>query len=962
MVLGTLVGRGFVRIDADTKPAEKAIKALGALGSLTALGALGGAIAPITTATLGLASAFAVAGGAATAFGAAVVPQFKAITEATQQKTTADNQQEKAQLAVKEAQRLAKEGGFKYGQQVQITSKMSAQAKAKAQEYNRALQQAQTATKGAAKSQAIYKEKLDAMPPATRETALALEKLKDAGKKWSDSLAGNTMPIFTKGIEFLQGLLPKLTPIVQSVSGEISFFLAHLGESSAGKIFKEFGNNIRKNGAGALGSFLRIATNTIAGIIGLFNAFLPASKGVTGGLEAMTKKFADWSAGLGKNKAFQDFLRRMREEIPKLFTALGQLISFFGKVSVAAGPFAGLTLRIAEAMARLLDSIPMPVLRVLVPTILAVNVAMKAWALATAANTAIQTVHTAVVARGGLATIAMTVAMRAARIAILAWSAATRIAAIAWRLLSAAFTGSPIGLVITAVIALGVALVIAYKKSETFRHIVQAAFGGVLMVGKAIGHWFANDFVNFFTVMIPHAFQVVVNWVKSNWPYLLGALTGPIGLAAAFIFKHWGAVKDFLVSAWHVIKRDAIDPIIHFFSVTIPNAGRNMRDALVGFFRSLVLHVLDSFGSIIRGAAKLFGWVPGVGGKLRSAAKKFEDFRDTVNKALGGVHKTTNAGVFVTFKGKSIAAVSAGRMAAGGEVNGPGTGTSDSVPIMASKGEHMWTAREVAAAGGHGAVYRMRQAALSGGLRGYAGGGEIQAVPHIPSSASIHNTMTDAYRRMITLSGPALYAMMQQMLSMLSAGPSFVGLGGVGKSAASAMSYAQKLLAAHIYGWTMSQWPSWRSLGMGESGWRWNALNRSSGAYGIPQALPASKMRSAGADWRTNAFTQVRWMASYIHGRYGSPAHAWSSWLSRSPHWYDQGGWLMPGLTMAYNGTGRPERVSPPGHSAGVTISQLVLAFHGPVGSRHELENWLVSSFDQLQRQGRIRVITRPGT
>lgn len=59
-----------------------------------------------------------------------------------------------------------------------------------------------------------------------------------------------------------------------------------------------------------------------------------------------------------------------------------------------------------------------------------------------------------------------------------------------------------------------------------------------------------------------------------------------------------------------------------------------------------------------------------------------------------------------------------------------------------------------------------------------------------------------------------------------------------------------------------------------ESNWRWNARNKSSGAYGIPQALPAEKMSSAGADWRTNPRTQVRWGLRYITARYGSPCGA----------------------------------------------------------------------------------------
>ena len=57
-----------------------------------------------------------------------------------------------------------------------------------------------------------------------------------------------------------------------------------------------------------------------------------------------------------------------------------------------------------------------------------------------------------------------------------------------------------------------------------------------------------------------------------------------------------------------------------------------------------------------------------------------------------------------------------------------------------------------------------------------------------------------------------------------------------------------------------------------ESGWQWNATNPSSGAYGIPQALPASKLASAGDDWKDNAATQIKWGLNYIAGRYGSPA------------------------------------------------------------------------------------------
>ncbi|MHC0434288.1 aggregation-promoting factor C-terminal-like domain-containing protein [Streptomyces sp. O3] len=69
-----------------------------------------------------------------------------------------------------------------------------------------------------------------------------------------------------------------------------------------------------------------------------------------------------------------------------------------------------------------------------------------------------------------------------------------------------------------------------------------------------------------------------------------------------------------------------------------------------------------------------------------------------------------------------------------------------------------------------------------------------------------------------------------------------------------------------------------------ESSWNYKATNPSSGAYGLMQALPGSKMSSTGADWRTNPATQLKWGLSYMNGRYGSPCGAWSFWQANN--WY----------------------------------------------------------------------------
>ena len=86
------------------------------------------------------------------------------------------------------------------------------------------------------------------------------------------------------------------------------------------------------------------------------------------------------------------------------------------------------------------------------------------------------------------------------------------------------------------------------------------------------------------------------------------------------------------------------------------------------------------------------------------------------------------------------------------------------------------------------------------------------------------------------------------------------------------------------FGFGQDQFGCLDSLYSRESGWRVDADNPYSSAYGIPQALPGSKMASAGADWATNPVTQIRWGLGYIQDRYGSPCGAWAH--SESNGWY----------------------------------------------------------------------------
>jgi hypothetical protein len=86
------------------------------------------------------------------------------------------------------------------------------------------------------------------------------------------------------------------------------------------------------------------------------------------------------------------------------------------------------------------------------------------------------------------------------------------------------------------------------------------------------------------------------------------------------------------------------------------------------------------------------------------------------------------------------------------------------------------------------------------------------------------------------------------------------------------------------YGWGASEFSCYNKIIMRESAWKIHADNPTSSAYGIPQALPGSKMASAGPDWRNNPATQIKWGLGYVKSRYGTPCSAWG--FKSSHGWY----------------------------------------------------------------------------
>lgn len=680
-----LVATGFVRIDSDTRPALKALKAFGAVGSQALSTGLLPAAAAATAAIGGIASAAAVAGGAVTAYGIAVGQQFSQIKEVTTKQTAADDASTKATNAKAVAQRLAKDMGIKYGQEIKITAGMTQEAKDKAEAYNSALSQAQSAAKAATLAQQGYKSAMGQLPPETEKTAEALQNLKDSTKSWSDSMSSSTMPVFTRGIKFLEGLLPKVTPLVRNTAAEVQSFVGTLGEGTAGKVFREFGKNVTESGAGALRTFLDVARNITVGIVGILNAFMPMSAGVTGGLEKLTEKFANWGASLGKSGGFQNFLDLARDAGPQLVSLFKSLANAFVEVASAAGPLSGIGLKILTLFAQLVAAIPTPVLRLLVPVIIAVNLALKVYAVYQAAAAAATWLFTTAVTTnsGVVASSRVVLALYYAQMVIVRTATAIATAATwAWGL---AMRATPIGLIVTGIALLVAAIVWVATKTTWF----QTAWKYTWDFLKMVGRWFAGPFTDFFktawgyiykffvypyvwffTKAIPTALRflkdqaiaqltTIANGLKTAWNFIYKWLVKPwvdtftvtIPNAARALRDRASAavtiLRDRLKSIWDFINNRFVKPNVTAWTQTVPNAARAMKDRVAGFFGSMRDALSSGWNSIrnrtLTPMQSFFTRsVPGWARQMKDRVVGFfGNMRDGIGTAFGGIKSKT---------------------------------------------------------------------------------------------------------------------------------------------------------------------------------------------------------------------------------------------------------------------------------------------------------------------------------
>jgi hypothetical protein len=439
---------------------------------------------------------------------------------------------------------------------------------------------------------------------------------------------------------------------------------------------------------------------------------------------------------------------------------------------------------------------------------------------------------------------------------------ATKVWTAAQWLLNAALDANPIAIVIIALAALVAGIIIAYQHSETFRKIVKEAFDAVKGAANAVLDFFRQHWPEIAVLILGPfaplvliagnafgirdklvgAFNAVKDFVRQHWPEIATLISGPFAPLVLLATGAFG-VRAALEGAIKAVKsfvEEKIGDIVDFFrnlpgriSTVFTAAWKAIVDDLHGPVLTLKGWFKDRIDDIVT----FWERFPGrVGRALVDAAEEGEKL---IKKALHKLFSVLPGFVkdILGIDSPSKVFAEIGDAIIMGVVHG----------IERSSGKLLSAAKDKAF-GALGAI---------GGFLGGGGGGGTKT----PGQSAPGGT----------------------------AG----GSGGWHASPQAAQAFAAQLMKS--YGWgSLSQFRDLVTLWNNESGWSWHADNPNSDAYGIPQALPGSKMASIAGDWHDNAFTQVKWGLDYIR-KYGSPSAALAFWNRTDPrpfpgHWYATGG------------------------------------------------------------------------
>ena len=680
-------------------------------------------------------------------------------------------------------------------------------------------------------------------PGPVRQFAASVTAAKNTYTGWADSLAKPVLAPLSGMLKLVKPALTAITPLVRVAAGAFGTLVTELSAKVSAGGLTSIVSTLLPHVRTTILDLGHAAGNVAAGIWGILKAFLPVSGQITGGVVKLTAKFKEWGKSLGSGTGFQSLMTTFREETPQavaILQNLGVVLGNVGKAMFGLSSFSNskmllnMLLPLSQVMASLSKNTDL--VRVALYGLLAVKIGQQ-FSWVTDAWKGI--VKFAAATEG--ATAAEVIAAAATR----AWALAT--AALPWVALAAA------------VVAVAVLIIKYHSQIWAF---VQKVWHGILAV--IMGTW---------------------NWVKANWPLLLGILTGPIGLAVAFIIKHWKTMTTGIAAMMDIAKesiRITWDKIKLLFLQGVDFIMRTMGKLpgpLGAPFRAAHASIKVSMDQIQRD----------VGAATKNIQADFDRLHGkTVQIRMNGQGLYTISGnIIAASQGKGGSGNAAGGLAAGGFITG-GIPGRDSVLIRAMPGEVVVPTAMVKA----GAVDHLR-----GQLPGFASGGQVSG----PLTAPFVSGMYSSFQNQMagSMVGAMRTSLKTAEAAAIAAAKAAAAAGGMPGTCPPPLVL---LLPMPRSSWLPSAGPissppstTWRCT---RPAYNPNAQNPTSTAYGIGQFLD-STWATVGGHKTSDGYLQLQYMMKYIRQRYGSPNAAWAQYYAHpgGVGWYAKGG-LVPGYAQ----------------------------------------------------------------
>ncbi|MEU9068310.1 hypothetical protein AB0D60_15640 [Streptomyces sp. NPDC048306] len=875
-----------------------------------------------------------------------------------------DAQQAQARTAQENAQQLA-DAQRSIAEAQQGVADAQVQAAEQVASAQRSLQQAQqsgTATVDqAALAQQRYRDELAKLSPAARATMTAWLGLKKAFSGWSQSLQPQVMPLFTRALNGLKRMLPGLTPFVTEAARAINDLMDSASAELKKPFWKDFKDDLEQSVYPAVVGFGKSFGNVFKGMAGIIGGFLPHMDSISDKMQGVTKKFADWGAGLKASPEFQDFLTYSADMAPRLGGALKEIAKAALNIAKALQPVQKIVLgvveKVAEGVGWLAEKAPW-----LVQSIWGIVAAFTAW-----------------------------------RIAMAIWAGVMWLANAAFAAFNALWRISPFGWIAIAVVAVIAVIVLLYTKCEWFRDAVKAVWGAIKTAALAVWDWLKGPFANFWTSTLPGFFkkgwQAIKDWVL--YPirdFFTKTIPGWAGTLQDKAVGAWNGTRDGLNSAWKNIKSWVIYPVRDFFTKTIPGWGTTLSEKVVGAFEAARDGIKTAWNALKKIAREPIQYVvdivynKGIVGVWNKVATAFgADPLKTFKFARGGVmpgytpgrdvhrfYSPTGGGLELS-GGEAIMRPEFTRAVGAGFVNSmnavarsrgaggvkaalaPVFGGNPSTPTdttlkYADGGIFGWIGKAASKVAGAGsAVWNtVKEGAswLKDGLEASARAGVEHVVdPLLASFPGMDTMWGKAIRRIPTKVIDTLFGYSKESDRK--------GGGGIGGPRIQAALKWAKTQNGLPYQWGGNGNPSWDCSGFMsaiESVIRGQEPHRrwATGAFSGRTAPPgwvyhgnspfrigitnAGVGHTAGTLGKTNV--ESRGGDGVIVGSRarGYKSSLFTDWYGFAPGKYDQGGMLQPGFNLAYNGTGRPEPVL-----TGSQWNQLARGSSGPASFEGQL-------------------------